>query len=64
MEKLTYGPTIGLYLGKPVYKTIESNGYKYIYDRVAQCDDDGCPLDQLQVNEVMIRPGLIYRLAS
>ena len=64
MEKPEYGPQIGSYLGKPIYQTIESNGYKYIYDRIADCDSEGCPLDQLNDNEIMFNPGLIYKQAS
>ena len=64
MDKLRYGPVIGTYLGKTIYETIESNGYKYVYDRLAQCDEEGCPLNQLNTNEVMFNPGLIYRLDS
>jgi len=59
-----YGPKIGLHLGKPIYKSIERNGYRYEYDRLAHCDEEGCPLDQLNQNEVLINPGLIYRMAS
>jgi hypothetical protein len=61
MEKLQYGPQVGSHLGKPIYKTIEGNGYKFEYDRLAQCDSEGCPLDQLETGEVLINPGLIYR---
>ena len=31
------------------------------YDRVAECDHDGCPLDQLNKDEVMLKAGLIYK---
>lgn len=63
MEKPSYGKPIGTHLGKTIYETIESDGLKYVFDRLAQCDDDGCPLDQLNKNEVLFRPGLIYRAA-
>ncbi len=63
MEKPVYGKPIGSHLGKTIYETIESEGHKYVFDRLAECDYDGCPLDQLSKNEVMFRPGLIYRAA-
>jgi hypothetical protein len=58
-----YGPKIGSHLGKPIYSTIEAEGHKYVFDRLAECDRDGCPLQQLQKNEVLFQPGLIYRAA-
>jgi len=61
MEHRAYGPRIGSHLGKPIYQTIESEGEKYEYIRLAECDDEGCPLAQLQQNEMMLVPGLIYR---
>lgn len=64
MEKLEYGPKVGSHLGKPIYKTIAGNGYKFEYDRLAECDSEGCPLDQLETGEVLINPGLIYRQVS
>lgn len=60
--KREYGPAIGSYLGKPIYETIVQYDAKYIFDRVAQCDRDGCPLDQLNKNEMLFNPGLIYKL--
>jgi len=36
---------------------------EYVFDRIAECDAEGCSLDQLKKNEVLIRPGLIYRPA-
>jgi len=62
--KRQYGEKIGSHLGKPIYKTIVQFEQKYIFDRLAQCDRDGCPLDQLNKNEIMFEPGLIYRQAS
>lgn len=64
MEKVSYGPRIGSHLGKPIYKSIERNGYRYEYDRLAWCNEEGCPLDQLASNEVLFKPGLIYRQAG
>ena len=63
MNKLVYGPPIGSHLGKPIYSTVQSEGHTYVFDRLAKCDADGCPLDQLRKNEVMFHPGLIYRAA-
>ncbi len=64
MNKSVYGPSIGTHLGKPIYQTIESNGVTYDYDRKAECDTEGCPLQQLAKNEMLFNPGLIYRQAS
>ena len=61
MPRPLYGPRIGSHLGKPIYQTIESDGDKFEYNRLAECDEDGCPLDQLERNEVLMVPGLIYR---
>ncbi len=61
MQHPVYGPQIGSYLGKPIYKTIEAEGTKLQYVRKAECDSDGCPLDQLEQDEVMMKPGLIYK---
>ena len=64
MNKSVYGPTVGSHLGKPIYQTIESEGIKYNFERMAVCESDGCPLQQLAANEVMFNPGLIYSKAS
>ena len=64
MQKPIYVPNVSTYNGKPVYKTIESDGVKYNYDRKAECDEDGCPLQQLASNEILFNPGLIYKKAS
>lgn len=60
MQKAVYGPTVGSYLGKPIFQIIESEGVKYNFVRMAECESDGCPLQQLAANEVMFNPGLIY----
>lgn len=64
MLKPVYESRIGSHLGKPIYKSIESDGIMYDYDRKAECDTDGCPLQQLSKNEVMFNPGLIYTRTS
>lgn len=61
MHKSVYGPTVGSHLGKPIFQTIESEGIKYNFVRMATCDSDGCPLQQLAANEVMFEQGLIYQ---
>lgn len=64
MNKPVYGPQIGSHLGKPIFSTVETeDGNKYVFDRLAECDLDGCPLNQLAKNELMFHPGLIYRPA-
>lgn len=64
MKAPLHGPRIGTYLGKPIYRSLEYNGNRYEYDRLASCNDEGCPLQQLGHNEVLFKPGLIYRLAG
>ena len=61
MSNEKYGPTVGSHLGKPIYKTIISDGIKYMFDRIAECVHEGCPLQQLNKNEVMLKSGLIYK---
>lgn len=63
MSKREYGPAIGTFLGKPIYKSIKEQDNQYVFDRLADCDDDGCPLDQLDKDELMLNPGLIYKIA-
>ena len=64
MKKEKFGPAIGSHLGKPIYETFSSNGIEYVFDRIAECDQDGCPLQQLAKNELMLKSGLIYKAAS
>ena len=64
MQNPVYGPRIGTHHGKPIYQSIESNGVTYDYDRKAECDTEGCPLQQLANNELLLNPGLIYKKAS
>lgn len=61
MNKQQLGPTVGSHLGRPIFQTIISEGIQYIFDRIAECDFDGCPLQQLNKNEMMLKSGLIYR---
>ena len=61
VSKVKSDPTIGSHLGKPIYRTIINDGIQYIFDRIAECDFDGCPLQQLNKNEVMLKSGLIYK---
>jgi len=52
---------VGNYLGQPIYQTIESGNSTYVFDRIAENIDGEFPLDQLNKNELLIKPGLIYR---
>jgi len=52
---------IGAYLGKPIFESIELQDEPYVFDRIAQYEDDEFPLDRLSENEVLVEPGLIYR---
>jgi hypothetical protein len=54
---------VGNYLGQPIYETITSRDGTYIFDRIAENIDGEFPLDQLKEDELLIRPGLIYRPA-
>lgn len=63
MTRPVYGPAIGTHLGKPIFSSIESEEGKFVFDRLAECDFDGCPLDQLSKGERMFNPGLIYKAA-
>lgn len=64
MNKRDYGPAIGSHLGKTIYKFFLEDNIKYIFDRLAQCDTEGCPLDQVRRDELLLAPGLIYKKAS
>ena len=55
------GPKVGDYMGKPIFKTVENQNGTYVFDRIANCDAEGCPLDQLSHNELLLEPGLIYK---
>lgn len=59
-----YGRAIGSHLGKPIYESFRDQEVTYIFDRMAQCDDEGCPLDQVKHGELLVQPGLIYKQAS
>jgi hypothetical protein len=61
-QSATQSSQIGKYLGQPIYKTIQSNNGTYEFDRIARNIDGEFPLDQLNKDEVLIRPGLIYRV--
>jgi hypothetical protein len=53
---------LGKYLGHPIFETIESRNETYVFDRIARNIDGEFPLDQLNKDEVLIKPGLIYRV--
>ena len=52
---------VGNYLGQPIYQTIEAHSGTYVFDRIAENVDGEFPLEQLSKDELLIRPGLIYR---
>jgi hypothetical protein len=58
------GPAIGTYLGRPIFATIQRDGQRYVFDRIAEGDTEGYPLTQLKKDEVLMMPGIIYRRAS
>ena len=55
---------LGDYLGHPVYQTIKTHSATYVFDRIAESIDGEFPLDQLDKDELLIKPGLIYRPKS
>ena len=55
------GSQVGNYMGQPIFQTIESSTGTYVFDRIAESVDGEFPLDQLNKNELLIKPGLIYR---
>jgi hypothetical protein len=57
-----HGPRIGSYLGKPIFEYIHNQFGTYIFDRIGQCVDNEYPLDQLEKGEVLMSPGLIYKM--
>ncbi len=64
MSTQKYGRAIGSHLGKPIYESFKDQDKTYIFDRLAQCDSEGCPLDQVKHDELLLQPGLIYKKAS
>lgn len=55
---------VGDYLGQPIQETITSRNGTYVFDRIARNIDCEFPLEQLSRDELLIRPGLIYRKAG
>jgi len=55
------GSHVGNYMGQPIFQTIESASGTYVFDRIAKSIDGEFPLDQLNKDELLIKPGLIYR---
>jgi hypothetical protein len=51
-------------MGKPIYESFQEQETRYVFDRLAKCDDEGCPLDQVKTGELLVTPGLIYKKAS
>jgi hypothetical protein len=56
-----HGHAIGNYLGRPIFESIEVQDESYVFDRIAEYEDDEFPLDRLSANELLVEPGLIYR---
>lgn len=48
-------------MGQPIQETITASSRTYVFDRIAKHIDGEFPLDQLSKDELLIRPGLIYR---
>jgi len=57
------GSQIGNFLGQPIFETFTRHNVTYVFDRIARSIDGEFPLDQLGKDELLIRPGLIYRPA-
>jgi len=62
VNKPRYGRAIGSHLGKPIYESIQEEETRYTFDRLAQCDEEGCPLDQVKKNELLVNPGALIRV--
>ena len=58
------GPTVGSFLGKPIFKRVTDQSGTYIFDRIARCDDQGYSLHLLAENEILLAPALIYKRDS
>ncbi len=52
---------MGNYLGHPIAEKITTRNCTYVFDRIAENIDGEFPLSQLNKDELLIRPGLIYR---
>lgn len=57
----TKGNQVGNYLGYPIAEKITTRNGTYVFDRIADNIDGEFPLSQLNKDELLIRPGLIYR---
>lgn len=55
---------VGTHLGHPIFKNVQKDGVNYVFDRIAECDDDGCDLTQLRPHELLLKNGLIYHRQS
>lgn len=55
------GNQVGNFLGHPIAEKITTRDGNYIFDRIAENIDGEFPLSQLNKDELLIRPGLIYR---
>lgn len=65
MAELSNQPMrIGNFMGQRIQETITAASGTYVFDRIAEHVDGEFPLDQLHNDELLIRPGLIYRLKA
>ena len=57
------GPTIGTFRDMPIYDMLTQAGQQYVYDRIAvfKGNQMAASVDQLESQEMMVAPGLIYR---
>ncbi len=55
------GNQVGNFLGHPIAEKITTRNGIYVFDRIAENVDGEFPLSQLNKDELLIRPGLIYR---
>ena len=60
-QSATRKTQVGDYLGQPIPRTITASNCLYVFDRIARHVDGEFPLDQLNKDELLVRPGLIYR---
>jgi hypothetical protein len=62
IKAMLTGPSIGTYLDRDIPEWIEARGGLYTYNRIWSETEHGGELSQLAKNELMIAPGLIYKL--
>lgn len=59
------GPSIGTYRDRDIPAWLNARGVHWVYDRIGALDKDGgFEMSQLARDELVIAPGLIYKLET